>query len=69
MWARAKRAANHYDVCVRTLRNWQALGFPTVKIGGIVLFDIDRGDKWLREHYASNNDTAALVDEIMKGLT
>ena len=68
MWAKAKKAAQHYDVSIRTMRNWQALGFPVVRIGGSVLFDLDRGDEWLREHYAPDNDAASVVDELMKGL-
>lgn len=68
-WAKANKAAEHYDVSVRTLREWQKQGFPHVKIRGSVLFDLDRGDEWLRENFTVEGNAAqAVVDELLRDL-
>ena len=67
-WAKAAKAAEYYGVSVRTMRNWQAQGFPCVKVGGALLFDLERGDEWLRRNFALKNEHRAAVDDLLEGL-
>ena len=39
--------ANYFDVSERTIERWEALGMPTVKIGKIRRYDLEKVMEWI----------------------
>jgi phage terminase Nu1 subunit (DNA packaging protein) len=48
-WVTARRLADHFQVSVRTVQRWVAIGMPHMRIGGTVRFQISAAELWLRE--------------------
>lgn len=42
------RAAEYFDVSVRTLYTWRELGMPSVRVRGRVLVPIDDATDWVK---------------------
>jgi excisionase family DNA binding protein len=47
-YLKIKEIAEHYNVSVRTIRNWVKKGMPVVVVGGVHRFDLAEVDKWIK---------------------
>ena len=54
---RKRQMAAALSVSERTLQDWETQeGFPTIRIGGVILYPVDGAKKWLDERIQKGAD-------------